>query len=112
MRKVGLVTEGLRINRPSISYSARSRKLSVPAFHVNSHNPIITLNGKIIDGEPNGLCSNKSNCSLQKEGKETQTQSIYEKDVNKSNSKRFSTSYEFDKVNLKQYKTTFNIYFC
>ena len=101
MRKVGLVTEGLRINRPSISYSARSRKLSVPAFHVNSHNPIITLNGKIIEVERNGLYTNKSNCFQQKEGKETQTQSIYEKDVNKSTLSRFSTSYDFDKVHLK-----------
>ena len=101
MRKVGLVTEGLRINRPSISYSARSRKLSVPAFHVNNHNPIIALNGQIIDVERNRLYTDKSNCSLQKEGKETQTQSIYGKGVNKSKLSRFSTSYDFDKVNLK-----------
>ena len=101
MRKIGYVTEGLRINRPSISYTtSSSRKISVAACQFNNHTPLLALNGKTMDMERNEHSIDKPIYVPQKQELKTPRMKVYAKDVNKSKLSRFLTSYELDKVNF------------
>ena len=100
MRRIGYVIEGLRVNRSSISYTAGIRKHSVPVYHVNSHKPMIALNGKIIDVESNNMSIEKYFSSSKKAKKEVEKLPFHHRFVNNSIKRRISTNDDLKEVNI------------
>ena len=100
MRKIGYVIEGLRVNRSSISYTAGIRKHSVPVCHVNSHKPMIALNGKIIDVESNNISIEKCFSASKKANTEVEKLTSHHRFVNNSIKRRISTNDGLEEVNI------------
>ena len=100
MRRIGYVIEGLRVNRSSISYTNGIRKHSVPICHVDSHKPIIALNGKIVDIERNDLSIEKCFSASKKANKNVEKLTSHHRFVNNSIKRRISANSALKEVHV------------
>ena len=100
MRRIGYVIEGLRVSRSSMSNTAGIRKHSVPVYHVNSHKPMIALNGKIIDIERNDRSIDKCFFASKKTNTEVEKLISHHRFVNNSIKRRISSNDGLEEVNI------------